>query len=66
MLTVCLEFKPVCGDVKGAYSHGKDIGREVYLIQPKGGLLGYSLTNSCAPRRASMASPSQPDSCGQP
>ena len=41
-LAVCthLKFTLLAKDIKNAYFSGKDVGREIYLDQPKGGLPG--------------------------
>ena len=39
-LAAAFGFQMVCKDIKNAYFSGKDIGRELYLLPPKGGLPG--------------------------
>ena len=39
-LSAAFGFKMVCKDIKNAYFSGKEIGRELYLLPPKGGLPG--------------------------
>ncbi len=39
-LAASFQFVMVCKDIKNAYFSGKDLGRELYLLPPRGGLKG--------------------------
>jgi len=39
-LSAAFGFQMVCKDIKNAYFSGKEIGRELYLLPPRGGLPG--------------------------